>query len=158
VLGEISITIAISRPAPRFRLTGLNGGVPRVTFLVVTDVPTQEVVWWLVPPGFVSVAPFRVGEVDERAVPALAASDELDPIEDLPPSDPRHQRGHKERESLERNVLIPLGAVTYGEIPPGFRQARPETGHAPALVPDREYVLMVMGSDGDAGHCPFRGV
>jgi len=122
--------------------------------LVVSDSTTEEPIWWLVPEGFTSVLAFTIGEVDEEAVESLATLDELDPLEDLPPSDLRHQRALVEREALEDATLIPLASVTYGQVPPGFRQSHPAAGPAPALVPGREYCLAVMGGT-DNGRFSF---
>lgn len=154
MFAEIEIVIETSGATPRFRFSTGNGETPRVTTLVLTDSATEELIWWLVPEGFTSVHPFTIGEVDEEAVKSLATMDELDPLEDLPPSDLRHQRALVEREALEHATLIPLASITYGQVPPGFRQSHPAAGPAPALVPGREYCLAVMGGS-DSGHFSF---
>jgi hypothetical protein len=154
VFTQIDIALEASGPVPRFRLSTGNGEAPRVTTLVLTDSSADEPIWWLVPQAFTSVHPFTIGEVDEEAVNSLATMDDLDPLEDLPPSDTRHQRALAEREALEDATLIPLASVTYGQVPPGFRQSHPPAGPPPALVPGREYCLAVMGGS-VSGHFSF---
>jgi hypothetical protein len=124
--------------------------------VAVTDAVAEEPIWWLVPAGFVSVQAFTIGEVDEGHIRDVAAIDDVDPIEDLPPSDPRHQGALEERAALERDTLLPLPVITYGEVPDGFSQAVPKDRAAPSLVAGRQYLLTVMGG-GDAGQCHFKG-
>jgi hypothetical protein len=150
----IEIALELTEPSPRFRLMTDKGEIPRLTMLVLTDVATDEPIWWLVPESFTSVHPFSIGEVDEEAIRSLAAIEDLDPLEDLPPTDMRHRRALAERDALEDATLIPLANVTYGQVPRGFRQTLPAVGPAPALVTGREYCLAVMGS-GDSGHFSF---
>lgn len=154
MFAEIAVTLEIVGSVPTFRLRTDKGGVPRITALVITDASNDETIWWLLPESFTSVHPFTIGEVDEESVQSLAAMDDIDPIEDLPTSDARHQRALAEGAALEDPVLIPLGVVVYGEVPQGFRQCHPTAGPAPPLAPGREYNLVVMGGS-DSGHLAF---
>jgi hypothetical protein len=154
MFAEIAVTLEIVGSVPTFRLSTDTGGVPRITALAITDASNDEAIWRLLPGSFTSVHPFTIVEVDEESVQSLAATDDIDPIEDLPASDARHQRALAERVALEDAVLIPLGVVVYGEVPQGFRQCHPMAGPAPPLAPGREYHLVVMGGS-DAGHLSF---
>lgn len=152
---EIAIVLEAGGAAPRFRLAAADGAAPKVMMVALSDASTEQPIWWLVPAGFTSVQPITIEEVDDADVEGLADLDEVDPLEDLPPSDPRHIQALEQRERESSGILISLPTVTYGEVPPGFRQALPDSGPAPALVHGRDYVLTVMGG-GDAGHLPFR--
>jgi hypothetical protein len=154
VFAEIAITLEVVGAAPRFRLATDQGGIPRLTALAITDGSTGETMWWLLPESFTSVHSFTIDEVDAESVQSLAAMDDIDPIEDLPASDARHQRALAEAAALEDATLVPLGVVVYGEVPQGFRQCHPTEGPAPPLSPGREYNLMVMGGS-DTGHLSF---
>ena len=102
VFAHIEITRDLAGPVPTFRLTAGDGAVPKITTLVITDASTEEILWWLAPEGFTSVHSFSIGEVDEEAVKSLAAMDDIDPLEDLPPSDLRHQRALAESACASR--------------------------------------------------------
>ena len=154
MFADIEITLELVDSKPTFRLRTGKGDVPRVTMVAVTEVSTDETQWWLVPQSFTEVHPFTIGEVDAASVESFAAMDDIDPIEDLPASDPRHQRALAETAALEEAVLIALPTFVYGEVPPGFRQGHPTEGPAPPLAPGREYHLLVMGGS-DAGHLAF---
>ena len=154
MFADIEITVELVDPKPTFRFRTEKGGVPRITAVVVSEASTEETVWWLLPQSFTEVHPFEMGEVDAESVERFAAIHDIDPIEDLPASDARHQRALAERAALEEAVLIPLPVLVYGEVPSGFRQCHPTEGPAPPLAPGREYHLLVMGGS-DAGYCPF---
>jgi hypothetical protein len=154
MFADIEIALEVAGSKPTFRLTTGQGRVPRVTILAITDSSTDETIWWLVPDSFTSVHPFTIEEVDKQSVESLAAMDDVDPLEDLPPSDVRHQRALAENAALQEAVLIPLGTLVYGEVPRGFRQAHPTEGPAPSLVRGHEYHLAVMGGS-DTGHFSF---
>ena len=147
MFNEIVVTMDGQSNPPRFQLT--EGGLrPRVASVAVIDVGAERPVWWLVPASFTAV-PFTMGEVTAEHVDALADGEPIDPIEDLSPSDPRHQEAIAVRESLV-SAFPELGAVTYGVVPDGFRQTTPERG-VTALVPGQSYNLVVMSSGGHGG-------
>jgi hypothetical protein len=157
MFGEIAVTLEAAGPRPRFAFRAPDGALPAVTMLALSDMTTEELIWWLVPAGFVSELPFTVTEPAESRIEAFSRSSGLDPIEDLPPSDPRHQRALQEQDAFVHAVLVPLSEVTYGEVPHGFRQARPRGAAAPPLIPGRRYGLLVAGGS-DSGRLVFEGV
>jgi hypothetical protein len=148
VSSPIAIVIDDTGNPPRFRLTE-GDSAPRITSAVVVDMSIEKPIWWLVPASFTAVHSFTVADVTAADVDALADAEPLDPIEDLPPSDPRHKAAIAERDALETASPL-LGSLTYGVVPPGFRQASPETGLV-VLVPGRSYGLTVMGPGGHGG-------
>ena len=122
---------------------------PRITSAAVVDMSTEKPIRWLVPASFTAVLPFTSADVTAADVEALADAEPLDSIEDLPPSDPRHRAAIAERDVLETASPL-LRSLTYGVVPPGFRQASPKTGLV-VLVPGRSYGLTVMGPGGHGG-------
>lgn len=155
--GEVAITLEVGGPVPQFGLSRPDGSPPRIVTIGVADMAAEEPLWWLVPASFTSVFPFTVGDVSEAEVDALAAGDYIDPLEDLPPSDPLHQWAVRQREDVEQRVFVSLRTLTYGIVPMGFRQAVPQHGPPPPLIPGREYAVQAMGLDMDAAHLVFRG-
>jgi hypothetical protein len=115
----------------------------------VSDIDADQLIWRLVPVSFASEALITIGAVLPAEMNESADEEPLDPIEDLPPSDPRHLAAIEERHRLVTAFPV-LESLTYGIIPPGFRQATPGPA-APALVPGRSYSLSVMGPDGYGG-------
>jgi hypothetical protein len=144
----IAIVIDDKGNPPRFRLAQ-GDSAPRITSAVVVDMSTEKPIWWLVPASFTAVHSFTSADVSAADVEALADAEPLDPIEDLPPPDPRHRAAIAQRDALETASPL-LGSLTYGVVPLGFRQASPETGLV-ALVPGRSYGLTVMGPGGHGG-------
>lgn len=152
---EITITLEAKEPTPRFRLRDADGGVPRVTSITVLDLTSDKPVWWVLPASFNVVLPFEVSEPSEHAIERLASQADIDPLEDLPPSDPRHQLALRERAELQERTLIPLSVISYGVVPPGFRQALPREGPAPVLRHDGGYAIHAMGAS-VAGYLAFQ--
>jgi hypothetical protein len=152
VFSEIAIAVEEGNP-PRFSLTE-SGSPPRLATVAVVDVDTEQPIWWLVPASFAAVLPFTTDEITAEEIDALADAEPIDPIEDLPPSDLRHREAIAVRDSVNDAAFPVLGTLTYGVVPPGFRQASPEAGIA-ALVPGRSYTLTVMGPGGH-GSVAFR--
>jgi len=149
VMDEIAIKLVQAGPQPSFALeVGLQA--PRVSSVAVTEIGTDRFVWWLVPESFNAVPPFTIGEVSKEDVENLADAEPLDPIEDLPPSDPRHKAALRERDLSNESVFPRLGALTYGVIPARFRQAAPEGG-VDLLSKGRRYAVVVMGPEGHGG-------
>lgn len=153
MFGEIQIAVEDAYPA-RFHLRE-EGAPPRVAAVAVVDIQSEEVIWWLVPASFSTVqVPFTT-DVTPEDVEALADAEPYDPIEDLPPSDSRHQAAIERRDSINEAAFPVLDSLTIGVVPSGFRQATPGTGVA-ALVRGRAYALTVMGPGGH-GQIEFRG-
>jgi hypothetical protein len=149
MMDEIAIRLVQAGPRPSFALeVGLQA--PRVATVAVTDLGTDRPVWWLVPESFHAVLPFTLGEVSKEDVEHLADAEPLDPIEDLPPSDPRHKAALRDRDPSNESVFPRLGAFTYGVIPARFRQAAPEGG-VDLLAKGRRYAVVVMGPEGHGG-------
>ena len=153
---EIKITLEATESTPQFRLQASDGGVPRVTSVTVLDLASEQPVWWLLPEAFTTALPFEISEPSEQEVAQLASVEEIDPLEDLPPTDPRHQMALRERAELEERTLVPLSSVSYGVVPRGFRQALPEEGPAPLLKHGRAFAIHVMGA-GVVGYLAFQG-
>jgi hypothetical protein len=145
MIDEIVVVLEDSRNPPRFRLAE-HDSPPRIVTAAVVDVAAEEPIWSLVPLSFSTVLPFTIPEVTAEDVADLADQEPVDPIEDLPPSDPRHQEALASRARLEENTPA-LASLTYGVVPSGFRQASPQSGVS-ALVPGRLYHLMVIGPGG----------
>jgi hypothetical protein len=145
VFSEIAIVVDEGNP-PRFDLTE-GGSPPRLATVAVVDIDTDEPIWLLVSDSFTTVLPFTIHEVTPEEVDARADEEPIDPIEDLPPSDPRHREAIAARDSVNDAAFPVLGTLTYGVVPPGFRQASPGAGVV-ALVPGRSYNLFVMGPGG----------
>lgn len=153
---EITIILESTGPMPRFRLRAPDGGVPRVTSVTIVELASEEPVWWVLPAAFAQAETlrFEVSEPSEHDVARLASQEEMDPLEDLPPTDPRHQRALRERAEIEQATLVPLSTITYGILPEGFRQVLPGEGPAPQLTHDGSYGIHVMGA-GVAGYLAF---
>jgi hypothetical protein len=153
MLNEIAIVLEGDTDPPRFHLSE-GASPPRIASAAVVDEETEQPVWWLVPGSFTAVLPFTIEEVTPQDVEDLADAEPFDPIEDLPPSDPRHKAAITDRDESNESAFPPLASLTYGVVPPGFRQASPED-RVEALVPGRAYNLTVMGPSG-SGSIGFR--
>ena len=153
---DITIIINGGEPGPRFRLLAPDGGVPRITSVTVLDLGSEQPIWWLLVDAFSEAMSFEIVEPSEADIEQLASIDEIDPLEDLPSTDPRHRRALQERDEFEERTLILLGDVTYGVVPAGFRQVLPQVGPAPSLKGGGSYGIHVMGA-GMAGYLPFEG-
>lgn len=151
---EIKISLDATDPTPRFRLEAPDGAPPRVTSVTVIDLTSEKPIWWLMPEAFSKVLPLEISEPSEREIDELASGEEIDPIEDLPPTDPRHQLALRERVALEERTQIPLPTLSYGVVPTGFRQALPQGAAAPLLKPGGSYGIHAMGA-GVAGYLAF---
>jgi hypothetical protein len=77
------------------------------------------------PEGLVLV-PMTFGPTTDEDLVQLAAS-EIDVLEDLPPSDPRHQRELQRRGRSPQRGRVELRELTYGVVPAGLQQACPKT-------------------------------
>ena len=150
MFNEIAIVLEDTDP-PRFRLAE-DGSPPPVTSAAIVDIATEQPIWWLVPASFVTVLPFTM-DVSQEEIEALADEEPIDPIEDLPSSDPRHQAAIAARDSANETMFPVLKSLTYGVVPSGFRQVSPENG-VNALVPGKAYSLTIMGPGGH-GHIAF---
>ena len=153
MLNEIAIVVEGDTDPPRFHLSE-GASVPRIASAAVVDEETEQPVWLLVPESFTAVLPFTIEEVTSQDVEDLADTQPFDPIEDLPPSDPRHQAAITHRDESNERAFPPLASLTYGVVPPGFRQASPADRVEP-LVPGRAYNLTVFGPSG-SGSIEFR--
>ena len=142
---EIVVVLEEGGKRPRFRLAE-DGSPPRITSAAVVDVAADQPIWWLVPASFSVALPFTVEEPTAAEVDDLADDTSVDPIEDLPPSDPRHQDALAVRGRMNESSPQ-LASLTYGVVPEGFRQASPESGIT-ALLPGRVYHLTVIGPGG----------
>jgi hypothetical protein len=168
----IEITLLSTTPDLTFRLATGEGGTPQVAQFIVSDVLTRRPVWWLVSRAWADAVSFRPMWIDflpDSAPETRTDSgfdNEVDLIEDLPPSDPRHQaalRGPvdpiedlpasdaRHQDALRRldidtlGLRQPLALVTYGVVPSGFREAYPGTGAPRATTGGGSYVLFVDG-------------
>jgi hypothetical protein len=144
-MDEIVIVMEDGRNPPRFRL-GHENAPPRVVGAVIVDPSAEEPLWLLAPASFSTELPYTVVEATPQEVATLADEEMLDPIEDLAPSDPRHQEALASRASMVESTPI-LASLTYGVVPSGFRQASPR-GPVAALLPGKPYHLMVIGPSG----------
>jgi hypothetical protein len=144
----------------------------QVAQLIVSDAASRTPMWWIVSQPWADAVDFRPMWIDftPDADPAeqTAAPDDhgLDPIEDLPPSDPRHQaalrgpidpiedlpaRDPRHQDALRRlridqlALRQPLAVVTYGVVPAGFREVYPGDGPPQALSASSSYVVFVDG-------------
>jgi hypothetical protein len=144
---EIIVTLEATEPAPRFRFALANGSEPRLTSIMVRGEAETEPLWWLMAGDFVHVpsAGFEIVEPSEAEIEGMAASAGLDPLEDLPPDDPRHQAALRARDELVESTQIPLRTLSYGTVPSGFRQGMPASGPAPELVRGGRYTIHVCG-------------
>jgi len=146
VLDEIVITVEDDGNPPRFRLAE-DDAPPRLASAVVTELGVEAPIWWIVPAAFSVAFPVTAEEITPEEVEDLADSEPFDPIEDLPPSDPRHRAAIEGRDQVNDRAFPVLGSLTYGIVPTGFRQAATQADIA-ALVPGRSYGLTVIGPGG----------
>jgi hypothetical protein len=153
--GEITVTLDRRGDAPRFHLRSKDGAVPRVMMVVFVEIDSGEPVWVLAPAAFVPLPFTVVPDLTEEDLRELSEAGDIDPIEDLPPSDPRHQNALRERDAAVERSWIPLDAVTYGTVPQAFRQALPADGVAPTLVVGRAYGIQILGQEMSTGHLLF---
>src|SRR5262245_37242355 len=118
---EIIVTLEATEPAPRFRFALPNGSEPRLTTIIVRAMSEADPLWWLMPSAFelvpsafehMSDAPIEIVEPSEAEMEELAARAELDPLEDLPPDDPRHQAALRTRDELVERTQIPVRTLS----------------------------------------------
>jgi len=152
---EITISLEMTEPTLQFRLQASDGGAPRVTSVTVLDLASQQPVWWLLPEVFSETLPFTIAEPSEQEIDQLASIEEIDALEDLPPTDPRHQSALRERVVLADGTQVPLSSIAYGVVPPGFRQALPQDAPAPLLRRGGSFAIHAMGA-GVAGYLAFQ--
>jgi hypothetical protein len=145
VFYEIEVVLEDAGYPPRFRLAE-EGVAPRIASVAIVDPVLEETLWWVVPTSFNSIAA-TVEEVTEEDVDELADAEPIDPIEDLPPSDPRHRAAIEARDRLSETAFPELQQFTYGTVPPGFKQVKP-TGMPFTLTPGKQYALAVIGPGG----------
>lgn len=145
MIEQIVIVLEDSSSRPRFRL-GERDSPPRIVGAAVLDAAAEAPMWALAPASFSAELPFTIPEVTTESVAELADQEPVDPIEDLPPSDPRHQEALESRSRLLESTPF-LASLTYGVVPSGFRQVSPQSGVS-VLVPGRLYHLMVIGPGG----------
>jgi hypothetical protein len=166
----IAVTLVSAASPLAFRLAELGGGEAQVAQLIVSDAASGAPVWWIVSQPWAEAVSFTPAWIDVTAnpdaepVPDALDDDAIDPIEDLPPSDPRHQaalRGTvdpledlpvsdpRHQDALRRlrvdelALRQPLALVTYGIVPPGFREVYPGTGDPQPLSTSSSYVVLV---------------
>jgi hypothetical protein len=172
-MDEIEIVVEPAQPWPRFRLSAAGGTAPLLTHVTVSEAGSR-VVWCVatvrysdeVGLAFVEFDGGPEPPEDERLDPLedLPPSDprheaalqaRLDPIEDLPPSDPRHRAALRRMQVDEDELQAPLERLEYGVVPPGFRQVHPPRGQAPPLVRGASYLVSAVGTAG-SGTAVFR--
>lgn len=107
--------------ATRKRVSIESIGVVRVTG------KKESLIWWIVSNSYSQTwTPVGTAEVrDDHAA-----------LED-----------HLRRRSRTRGRGRQLTSLTYGEVPPEFRQMTPERGHPPDLREGAEYILHITGND-----------
>ena len=141
---------------PEFRLTRAAGVAPRIASVSVASVTAtteEDAAWSLVASSF-EVLAFTVSEPTEEDIDWLASAEPFDPLEDLPPSDPRHQQAIRLRDSSDSMAVPVLENLVYGLVPDGFRQTAPQGAAAP-LVPGQSYRIFAIGPEG-FGSLEFR--
>jgi hypothetical protein len=166
--GEIGIVVESRADPPRFRLTAAGGGVPAVAFAVFTDPETFLPLWCIaarryheevgihfiepsngeardeLDPDEITFDPVEdLPPHDPRHQAALLALTPGDSTEDLPSSDPRHQAALRRMLLDEATLMERLDVVTYGVVPPGFVQVHPPDGDVVALQARTSYAFSV---------------
>ncbi len=165
--GEIGIVVESDTNPPRFRLALAGGGIPGVAFAVVTDPSTFLPLWCIAARRYQEEVGVRFIEPstddpddtdtdemtfdpvedlppdDPRHQAGLVALMPTDPIEDLPPSDPRHQAALHRMLLDEATLMEGLEVVTYGVVPPGFVQVHPPDGSVVPLQAQTSYAFSV---------------
>jgi hypothetical protein len=166
--GDIGIVVESRANPPRFRLAATGGSVPAVAFAVVTDSATLLPLWCIAARRYqeevgVHFIEPSTGEArdeldpdeltfdpvedlppdDPRHQAALLALVPSDSIEDLPPSDPRHQAALRRMLLDQATLMERLDVVTYGVVPPGFVQVHPPDGSVVALRAQTSYAFSV---------------
>jgi hypothetical protein len=167
----IAITILSTSFPPTLRVASAGAGEAPLAQLIVSAADSGAPVWWIVAQAWADAVAFHpmwvdVTPDDSEDEPPKFQDYGLDPIEDLPPSDPRHQaalRGSIDpledlpatdplhQEALRRlridelALRQPLGVVTYGVVPEGFRQVHPAEGAVPVLTALSSYVVSADG-------------
>ena len=140
---EITITAEPGVP-PCFRFTAQGGRPARLMSIAFVHVASGEPMWVVFPFSSGSVVlPFTADIDDGRA--AVLGDPPRDPIEDLPPSHPEHQRALAALTRAEERLFVPLPEITYGVTPEGFRQMYPADGPPPALASDTPYSFQAFG-------------
>jgi hypothetical protein len=141
-----AITITADPATPtRFRFTGHGGRSARLMSVTFVDAARGEPIWAVFPFSSRSVVLPFTADVDDEEVQAVLEDASRDPIEDLPPTHPEHQRALEALMTAEEALLVPLSEITYGVVPEGFRQMYPMDGPPPALVSGTSYTLHVCG-------------
>lgn len=167
---QVTITLLLAESPLAFQLAGPKAREAEVAQLVVSDASSGQPLWWIVSQPWAEAVSFKpmwleiVPEADAEHDGPPQFDDELDPIEDLPPSDPRHQaaiRGPvdpiedlpasdpRHQNALRRlavdelGLRQPLSRVVYGVVPNGFREVVPGSERPPALVESASYVVFV---------------
>jgi len=168
----IGITLLSGAFPPTFRFALADGREPAVTQVILSDARSHRPVWWIVSQRWAEALSFQPMWIeagtnsDIQSVDAQGSDDIVDPIEDLPPSDPRHQAalqarldpiedlpaGDPRHQSALQRLRIdeialrqPLAVVTYGVVPPGFRDVYPGNRKPPTLSAATSYVVFADG-------------
>ena len=142
--GEIGIVVESDTNPPRFRLALAGGGIPGVAFAVVTDPSTFLPLWCIAARRYQEEVGVRFIEPSTNDADDTD-TDEMtfDPVEDLPPSDPRHQAALHRMLLDEATLMEGLEVVTYGVVPPGFVQVHPPDGSVVPLQAQTSYAFSV---------------
>jgi len=133
-----NVTISVEQGGLLFRLSSPDGAV-RAMMIAVGREDAATPLWWVVAEGFTGEFPFTVAGASSSGVGH--ARDPTGPAA----ADPTQAELEEQVASSKANRILPP-VVAYGETPPGFRQALPAIGAAPALEPGVVHKVMVVGA------------
>jgi hypothetical protein len=133
------LKIELLRKIPRlaFRITDERGEPARLLTVWVQETDGNGPLWGVAPHGIIAKVEHMSG-----------------PVEIHEPSSPEAHAIRSSKSSLELKVVQTSEVVEYGVAPPGFYQAVPPLGDAPALAPSRKYVVVAAGA-ADMGYLEF---
>jgi hypothetical protein len=78
------------------------------------------------------------------AAAGLMVPEGVDPIEDLPPSDPRRRVAEAHMEDAAHLLRPWVSSVEYGSLPVGFQQVLPRDSGPVPLCSGRRYRVLVL--------------
>jgi hypothetical protein len=143
-MSEIDIRVSKVHRQLVFTLSSRSGSPPRVEGVTVFDLELERTCWMLLPSA-------RAGKAEtweqRMSAAGLRVPQGVDPIEDLPPTDPRYRIAEHHMLDMVEQGRVELSSLVYGVVPPGFAQITPDESSAMALEAGHRYEITISGEE-----------